>query len=374
MKTVGLPRMHKEKGERRDFLPQLVSFITRLGASKIVLEHGYGEGVGCEMAEYLAASPVAVEGSYEECLAQDLVIVIRCPAEDALARLRPGAILLSMLHYPTRPRRVSLLQRLGVHGVSLDGVHDESGRRMVENLAAVGWNGVRAAFEQLQLARPDFESTGRPPLRVTVLGSGAVGGHAVRAASRYGDAGLRNRLAERGVPGVEVRVLDYDLTGHAAYMREVLAQTDLLVDATQRPDATRFVIPNAWIGHLPGHAVLLDLSVDPYDFTVNPPEVKGIEGMPEGTLDQFVFKPDDPVYDRLDSRVATTHRRVALSCYSWPGVDPRPCMELYGAQIEPLVRVLIDKPLDLMDVQRGPYFERAVARAEANRWAATKRR
>ncbi|MBX5484605.1 MAG: hypothetical protein IRZ16_22505 [Myxococcaceae bacterium] len=176
--TVGLPRMHKEPGEKRDFFPDLVAFLTALGARRIVVEYGYGEGIGCTFDDYRAASPVVEEGSYDECLAQDLVIVVRCPDQAAFAKMRPGAILLSMLHYPTRPHRVELLQEHGIRGVSLDGVVDDGGRRLVENLAAVGWNGVRAAFAELRKLRPDFESTHRAPIHVTVMGSGAVGTHA----------------------------------------------------------------------------------------------------------------------------------------------------------------------------------------------------
>lgn len=45
---VGLPRMHKEAGERRDFLPEFVSFLSRAGFGDIVVEEGYGTGVGFE--------------------------------------------------------------------------------------------------------------------------------------------------------------------------------------------------------------------------------------------------------------------------------------------------------------------------------------
>ena len=41
--------MHKERGERRDFLPDLIGHLDRLGAGEIVLEAGYGLGVGVPM-------------------------------------------------------------------------------------------------------------------------------------------------------------------------------------------------------------------------------------------------------------------------------------------------------------------------------------
>jgi len=151
-------------------------------------------------------------------------------------------------------------------------------------------------------------------------------------------------------------------------MRLVLSATDLLVDATQRLDSTVPVIPNRWLAGLPGHAVVLDLSADPYDFSVTPAIVKGIEGIPQGSLDQFVFYPDDPAYEELDPRISTEHRRVALSCYSWPGRRPRECMEVYGAQLEPFLDVLLNKPADTWDSNSPSLYERALARAELGRW------
>lgn len=367
-RSIGLPRMHKEAGERRDFLPSLVRFLDRVGAESIVVEHGYGSGMDFTEKDYLDASSKVRFADYEECLTQQVVAVVRCPADDALKKMRKDTVLLSMLHYPTRPRRVALLRELGVRGVSLDGLTDDYGQRLVENLEAVGWNGVRMAMRELAKSYRRFEDPNRRAIRVTILGAGRVGAQAARAAIRYGDETWRKDLMARGIPGVQVTTIDYDLTGRENYMIDLLEQTDLLVDATYRPDPSKYVIPNEWVAHLPQHAVMLDLSVDPYDFSVDPPEVKGIEGIPEGNLNQFVFQPDDQAYERMDKRIRTAHRRVALSCYSWPGADPRPCMELYGNQCEPIFRVLLETSLDELDPVNGRFFERAVARADVNRW------
>jgi len=366
--SVGLPRMHKEAGERRDFLPRLVSFLDRSGAGDIVVEDGYGSGIGIDTRAYLEASRRARVGTYEECLAQDVVLVLRYPGRDVVRTMRPGQILVSMLHMPTRPERVELMAELGIRGVSLDGITDDRGNRLVQNVEAVGWNGVREAFKVLAKIHPRFAHPSRRPLRVTCLGAGAVGAHAIRAATRYGDPRLREEMVAAHVPGVEVTVADFDLTWHENYMLTRLEQTDLLIDATQRQDPTRVIVPNDWVAALPQDAVILDLSVDPYDFSVDPPKVKGIEGLPEGDLDQFVFQPDDPAYERLPPGVRSQHRRVALACYSWPGLQPRECMEVYGGQIEPVMRVILGRPIDEWDPKLGSYYERAVARAEVCRW------
>jgi alanine dehydrogenase len=340
------------------------------GAQLIVIEEGYGEGMGVDTAEYLAASPTVKVGSYEDCLTQDVVVQVRCPPEEGLHRLRPDAILVAMLHYPTRPGRVAMISELGIHAVSLDSITDDLGHRLVENMQAVGWNGVRAAFRELRAVNRRFESPGRRPLRVTVLGAGAVAGHAVRAATRYGDEDLHRHLAAHNVVGVEVTVVDYDVTWNETWMLSRLEATDLLVDASARPDPSRPVVPNEWLEALPQNAVILDLAADPYDLETFPPHVKGIEGVPAGTLDQFVFGPDDPAYERMDPRIDTTYRRVALSCYAWPGVEPRACMDVYSSQVEPVLRLILERPIDGWDVHHGEYYERAVARGELTRWRA----
>lgn len=366
--SVGLPRLHKEAGERRDFLPSLVDFLGRVGASSIVMERGYGAGMDVGETEYLAASPLARLGSFEECYQQDVVVALRCPSEEAIRSMRRGSVLVSMLHFPTRPKRIELLRECGVVGVSLDQVKDELGQRLVQNMQAVGWNGIRAAFDVLSGQHRRFFEKGRRPIRVTVMGSGAVGGHASHAAVRYGNPALRQQLAEKGIAGVEVTVIDYELTSDQNYMLTRFEHTDLLVDATQRPDPTRVIVPNDWISALPTHAVILDLSVDPYDFTVDPPEVKGIEGLPEGNLDKYIFRPGDPAWDQLDPRVKRDQRRTALSCYAWPGLEPRMCMEVYSKQVEPVLRVVVERRLENVDHEKGPYYDRAVGRATTTRW------
>ncbi len=368
--TFGFPRMHKEPGERRDFTPYLIGRLHRLGA-KVVLEYGYGAEMGVKDFEYINAAPDVRFASRKETYLQDYVVVLRCPTEDELRLLRPGACLISMLHYPTRPQRVRFLRSLGVEAISLDSLVDDTGRRLVENLRAVGWNGIEAAFKTLRdiYPPPGFESPRRPPIQVTLLGAGGVGVHVVQAAVHYGDPELRRRLAEAGVPGVQVRVLDYDLTGHINVMRTILEHTDILVDATSRHDPSRPVIPNEWVGWLPSHAVILDLSVDPYDFSSAEISVKGVEGIPQGNLDKYVFPPDDPAYDALPPEVDSRNRRWSVSCYSWPGIHPLECMERYSHQLAPILRTIIEKGGVQHINPHGRFFERAIGRALLSRWA-----
>lgn len=368
--TLGLPRMHVEFGEKRDFLPDFVARLEKLGA-QIFLEYGYGVALGFTEADYHAIAPKAIFTSHQEVYQQENVLVLRCPLDKDLRLLKPGACIISMMHYSTRPARVELLHALNVQAISLDSIKDDVGRRMVENLHSVAWNGLEVAFRVLQrnYPAPGMESTERGPIHVTVMGVGAVGVHAVQAASRYGNLKLWRSLAGRGVPGVQVTAIDYDLTYNETVMRDLLARTDILVDATQRPDPSQAVIPNQWIAWMPEHAVLVDLSVDPYNCaSEDHREVKGIEGMPQGNLDQYVFAPDDPAFDRVPQCVSTENRRYSVSCYSWPGIHPKECMQLYGEQLRPLLRTLIEKGGAQNINGKGKFLERALARAMLSNW------
>jgi len=367
--TIGLPLMHLEGGEKRSFLPDFVRTLEKCGAD-VYLEHGYGTSMGLEDSAYSKVTPSITFVSNREAYHQDIVLVLRCPSDDDLRNLRPESCLISMLHYATQPGRVRFLRSLGVNSISLDLIKDDSGRRLIENFHAVAWNGLEAAFQVLQGTYPKtgFFSPDRQPIQITLLGVGALGAHTVKAAVRYGSISLHERLARENVPGVIVTAVDYDITNHADIMLGLLSKTDILVDTSARLDTTLAIIPNEWLAFLPDHTVILDLSVDPYQQIRGNNYTKGIEGIPQGNLDQYTFTPDDPIYANIPEFVHTEHRRNVVSCYSWPGIHPRDCMQVYGPQLRPIMRMLLFRGgLNGID-PNGRFFERAISRALLSNW------
>lgn len=365
--TIGFPRMLKESGEKRVFLPDFVEYLTKLGA-EVYLAEGYGSRLGLTFEDYHRANPKIHNCSQEAAFRKDYVLVLRSPTRWEMETIPPGTCLISMLHYPTRPARMQLLKELGIKSISLDSIVTDANIRLVEDMKSVAWNGLEAAFDVLQKHWPNLQRADGQPIKTLILGTGMVGKHAVDAATKLGNVERNNDHIAAGGCGSLAIVAGRNLTNQPERMEKLMRDCDILVDATQRRNPSQPVVPNAWITWLPEHAVIVDLSVDPYTLDTDPPVVRGVEGIPQGNLDQYIFYPEDPNWEKtVPSSVASENRRTTVSCYSWPGIHPEASMLHYAQQLKPLIKVLLEKGYDRLSLE-GDYFERALYRASLTAW------
>lgn len=366
-KSIGFPRMRHETGEKRVFLPEFIHHLAKLGV-QIYIEEGYGSRSGFIYEDYKRANPNIHRCSREEAFQKDVSLILRSPKPDEFSLVKRGSTLIAMLHYPTRPIRVARLKKLGIQAISLDSIANDNNIRLVENMKAVAWNGLEAAFDWLEKCCPGLVMSDQKPLHVLIIGTGMVGKHAVEAATKMGNIERNNDHMAANGPGVVALAIGRNVASNAATMEMLLMQADILVDASQRRDTSKPVIPNEWIACLPEHAVIVDLAVDPYTLEADPPVVRGVEGIPQGNLDQYVFHPDDPKWDSLVHKsIPSKHRRTTVTCYSWPGVHPEACMHHYARQLEPLLYHLFTKGYDGLSIN-GDYFERALYRGTLKAW------
>ena len=365
--SIGFPRMRNEAGEKRVFLPEFIHHLVELGIH-VYIEEGYGARSGFSFEDYKRANPSIHRCDREEAFHQDVTLILRSPKPDEFQLLRPGSILISMLHYPTRPIRVARLKKLGINAISLDSIANDKNDRLVENMKAVAWNGLEAAFDWLEKDWPCLERPDKKPIQVLIIGTGMVGKHAIDAATKLGNVERNNDHIASFGPGAVALSIGRNVAPNPITMESLFRQSDILVDATQRRDPSIPVVPNDWLAWLPEHAVVVDLSVDPYTLDADPPVVRGIEGIPQGNLDQYVFPADDPKWEELvPVTIPSFHRRTTVSCYSWPGVHPEACMQHYARQLEPLLYHLFKKGYEGISIY-GDYFERALYRGTLKAW------
>jgi alanine dehydrogenase len=365
--TIGFPRMMKEKGEKRVFLPEFIRFLSRIGFS-VYIEEGYGSRSGFTFFDYQQADEAIEECSREEAFMQDYIMILRSPQAEDFKLIPRGSCLISMMHYPTRPKRVALLQELGIKAISMDSIVNDNNIRLIEDMKAVGWNGLEVTFDILADCFPDLKKPDGEPFNVLILGTGMVGKHAVEAATKLGNIERNNAHIRENGPGSIALTLGRNISYKPEKMEKLFRLADVLVDSTQRRNTKKPVVPNEWIGWLPEHAVVTDLSVDPYTLDAVPPVVRGIEGIPMGNLDKYVFQPDDPDWTKsIPESIPTENRRTTVTCYSWPGIHPEASMRHYAQQWEPLMEVLVEKGYDGLS-HAGGYFERALYRATLHAW------
>jgi alanine dehydrogenase len=366
-KSIGFPRMQQEAGEKRVFLPDFIRYLVGLGAH-VYIEEGYGARSGYSFEDFKGADPKVHMCSREEAFQKDVSLILRSPKPDEFQLIEQGTILIAMLHYPTRPIRVARLKKLGIKAISLDSIANDNNMRLVENMKAVAWNGLEAAYDWLEKVWPGLVRPDEKPIQALILGTGMVGKHAVDAATKLGNIERNNDHIASNGPGAAAVSIGRNITSNATTMEALIRQADILVDATQRRNPSAPVVPNHWIAWLPKHAVIVDLAVDPYTLNTETPVVRGIEGIPQGNLDQYVFHPDDPKWDQLvPESIPSKHRRTTVTCYSWPGVHPEACMQHYARQLQPLMYHLFNKGYDGISIY-GDYFERALYRGTLKAW------
>jgi len=362
-KTIGLPIMLEEEGEKRAFLPDFVNHLVRLGF-EVFLENNYGNSLGYDTDDYKQEYAAVKFVPRAELFDKDYILILRCPHEGEFPRIGQQSCLISMLHFPTRRTRANKLKENNTQAISLDSIQNDFGVRLVENMKAVAWNGIEVAFDELEEIYPHLLRNPERPWNVLIMGSGMVGKHAVDAATKFGKRSRSMKHMNLGGEGVIATTLGRTITKQPRKLQELFKNADVLIDTTQRRDASKPIVKNEWLVNLPEHAIIVDLSVDPYLIEDEPPVVKGIEGIPQGNLDQYIFLPNDPEWNRtIPNRIPSQVRRKTVTCYSWPGIHPEDCMRHYAQQLLPLMRVLVRKSYAEISAN-GPFFERALYRAK----------
>lgn len=353
--------MFSGEGERRAFLPDFVKALGKFDA-EVWIEEGYGALMGFSREDYMRANPRVRVVSHSEAYQADMVIVLKAPSMEELDLMKPGSALISMLHYESRPVRVEKLIKNGIHSFSMDAVANDQLQRLVVTYEQTAWGGVSVALDEMEKRRADFYSEFRAPYNITIFGMGNLGVLAGRLCTKYFD----EKFMERGVLGLVngalVRYVGRNTAKSKNELRQILASTDLLVDATKRDVFHEYILTNDLIGCLKEEAIILDLTADPYNLLTTPLQGKAFEGLPYGTLEKYVFETDAPEYAAVPASVSTQFRRVTVSCNAWPGVFPEASMKIYGDQLLPFLGVLMLRGAEGISEESADFNERALYR------------
>ncbi len=190
---VGVPK-EVAPGEKR--VPLVADSMKRLSSKKIEvsIEQGAGAGSCIEDHEY-AQGGAAIEPSTEALnAAADVVLRLRLPSLETIAKLRPGSALIAPL-YPLQEQNKPLVRALAemkVTSIAVDMIPRTTVAQMMDVLSSqatiAGYYAVLMAAAALPRFFPMLMTAAGTiaPARVLVLGAGVAGLQAIGTARRLG--------------------------------------------------------------------------------------------------------------------------------------------------------------------------------------------
>ncbi len=286
---IGVPK-ETASGERRVALvPDAVASLRKNEKIAVAVERGAGEGAGHPDSQYEEAGAEVADP--DVAWGADVVLHVRPPGAEEIARLRRGQVLISHLSPLTAADSNRALAEAGVTAFAMEAIPRTTRAQAMDALSSqanlAGYAAVLlAAREAGQLFPMMTTAAGTvAPAKVMVLGAGVAGLQAIATAKRLGAivTGFDiRRAAWEQIASLGGRPLELDFIPDAeaegGYARplteeenekvrealaEAAAKQDVIVTTAQIPgrDAPVLLTEEAVRGMAPG-SVIVDLAAD----------------------------------------------------------------------------------------------------------------
>jgi len=271
---------------------------------EVIVEKGAGLGIDIKDDSFIKAG--CKIGTRDEVYASDLVIRIKEPSFEEIKLMRPGSIIMSMMHLRCRPKLENALRKQKLIVIPLENLKNSLGKRTVEAVEDSGRIGMEYAFK-LWEKKPETAT-------VKIMGYGNIAVGAIRCAARkFAKIEILNKK--------DFLKMDKHIPG-----------TDILVDAINRPyrrevEKEPFFVTRKMLKLFKPGSVILDL-------VSNPENHAPVETMHPTTLDNLHYVVDG-IYH--------------TSCWGWPGMEPKTIAKRYNLQFTPTLKDLADNGIDKCD-------------------------
>jgi NAD(P) transhydrogenase subunit alpha len=354
---IGIPRESKMGENLVAATAKTVAPLKQLGY-EVVVESG--AGIHADQPDAAFADAGARIGSADEALAADVVVKVNAPTDDEIAKLRRGAVLISIMAPARSPELVEKLQAAGVTALAMDAVPRISRAQSMDVLSSManvaGYRAVvEAAHEFGRMFTGQVTAAGKvPPARVFVVGAGVAGLAAIGAASAMGAIvrafDVRPEVAEQVESmGAEFVHVDFEAEKSAdGYAKEMTAEQEAATASMydEEARAADIVITTALIPGRPAPKLL---------------SAETVAGMNGGSVivDMAAANGGNAKGTVADEKVVTDNGVTILGYTDLAGRLAAQTSQLYGTNIVNLLKLLTpakdgELTLDMDDVvQRG---------------------
>lgn len=354
---IGIPRESKAGETLVAATGKTVAQLQALGYD-VVVEAGAGERAEQPDAAFAAAE--ARIGSVDDVWGADVVVKVNAPTDDEIARMRRGAVLISMMAPGRNPELLEKLTTAGITALAMDAVPRISRAQSMDVLSSManvaGYRAVvEAAHEFGRMFTGQVTAAGKiPPARVFVVGAGVAGLAAIGAASAMGAVvrafDVRPEVAEQVQSmGAEFVQVDFEAEkSEDGYAKEMTAEQEAATASMydEEARAADIVITTAQIPGRPAPRLLNEETV---------------AGMKHGSVivDMAASSGGNAAGAVADEKVVTENGVTILGYTDLAGRLAAQTSQLYGTNIVNLLKLLTPEKdgeltLDMDDiVQRG---------------------
>jgi alanine dehydrogenase len=268
---IGVPTEIKPGEGRIALTPAAVRELVRAGAD-ILVQAGAGRGSRFPDEAFAAEGATIVPDADTLWAESELVVKVKEPQPEEVARLRPDHVLFAYLHLAPDLEQTRGIQASGATAIAFETVTDRDGRLplLAPMSEVAGRLSAQFAASHL-LAHQGGRGVlaggvpGVRPARALVIGGGTVGENAARIATGLG---FETTIADKSVPRLrqlaglfDERVRTIAASDHA--IEEELGRTDVVIGAVLAPGALApHVVRREHLALLGEGAVLVDVSID----------------------------------------------------------------------------------------------------------------
>ena len=268
---VGVPKEIKTHEYRAGLTPAAVRELVSHG-HQVVAQSGVGADAGFPDALYQRAGATLVDTAQEVFAAADMIVKVKEPQPDEIAKLRDGQVLFTYLHLAADKAQAEGLMRSGATCIAYETVTDAHGSLplLAPMSEVAGRMSIQVGAHCLEHSRGGSGVLlggvpGVPPGKVVVLGGGVSGSNAARMAAGLGAEVV---VIDRSLPRLRELDLQFGTTMRPLFAtletieREVTG-ADLVVGAVLVPGAAApKLVTREMLRQMRPGSVLVDISID----------------------------------------------------------------------------------------------------------------
>ncbi|MEM9687643.1 MAG: alanine dehydrogenase, partial [Bacteroidota bacterium] len=267
---IGIPKETSYQEKRVCLTPNAVNALTAHGHS-VIIESKAGEGAHFSDKDYSNAG-AEITRDTKKVFSCPMLLKVAPPSLKELEFINPQTLLISALQIKMQSKKYfEALAQKRITAIAFEYIKDEGGNYpAVRSLSEIAGTASVLIASELMASANDGNGlmfgniSGVTPVEVVILGAGAVGGYAARAALGLGAS---VKIFDNSI--TRLRTIQFNL-GRPLYtstiqpknLMRALKRCDVLIGAVRGKNRAPVIVTKTMVEHMKKGAVIIDVSID----------------------------------------------------------------------------------------------------------------